>query len=287
MYKNRSAVVLLAAVLAIPSTSAAAVQLPQASPAASVTQKVGTTDLTLAYHRPAVKGRAIWGALVPWGEVWRLGANEATTLTVSDPVKIAGQDVAAGTYALFAIPGAERWTFILSRKAKQWGAFSYDAKDDLARFEAKVGPAPHTEWMTFSIDPAGDGAAEVALAWEKVRLSFPVTVDVPAIVWRDLDAALAAAKPEDGDLFLQAARYARERGQRLAEAMTWIDRSIAARETWWNLETKADLLQDAGRTAEALPLLERALALSREKTPAGYQQGLEKKLADYRKSSAG
>ena len=287
MYKNRSAVVLLAAVLAIPSTSAAAVQLPQASPAASVTQKVGTTDLTLAYHRPAVKGRAIWGALVPWGEVWRLGANEATTLTVSDPVKIAGQDVAAGTYALFAIPGAERWTFILSRKAKQWGAFSYDAKDDLARFEAKVGPAPHTERMTFSIDPAGDGAAEVALAWEKVRLSFPVTVDVPAIVWRDLDAALAAAKPEDGDLFLQAARYARERGQRLAEAMTWIDRSIAARETWWNLETKADLLQDAGRTAEALPLLERALALSREKTPAGYQQGLEKKLADYRKSSAG
>jgi len=287
MNRNRGAAALLAAVLVCPAASAAAVQLPQASPAASVTQKVGTTDLTLAYHRPAVKGRAIWGALVPWGEVWRLGANEATTLTVSDPVKIAGMDVPAGTYALFAIPGAERWTFILSRKAKQWGAFSYDAKDDLARFEAKPGPAPHTEWMTFSIDPAADGAAEVTLAWEKVRLSFPVTVDVPSIVWRDLDAALAAAKPEDGDLFLQAARYARERGQRLAEAMVWIDRSIAARETWWNLETKADLLQDAGRTAEALPLLERALALSREKTPAGYQQGLEKKLADYRKSSAG
>jgi len=287
MNRNRSAAVLFAAVLGFPSAAAAAVQLPQASPAASVTQKVGTTDLTLSYHRPAVKGRAIWGGLVPWGEVWRLGANEATTLTVSDPVKIAGKDVPAGTYALFAIPGAERWTFILSRKAKQWGAFSYDAKDDLARFEAKAGPAPHTEWMTFSIDPAGDGAAEVTLAWEKVRLSFPVTVDVPSIVWRDLDAALAAAKPEDGDLFLQAARYARERGQRLAEAMAWIDRSIAARETWWNLETKADLLQDAGRTAEALALLERALALSREKTPAGYQQGLEKKLADYRKSSAG
>lgn len=287
MQKHRSAAALLAAVLAFPSAAAAAVQLPQASPGASVTQKVGTTDLTLAYHRPAAKGRAIWGALVPWGEVWRLGANEATTLTVSDPVKIAGNDVPAGTYALFAIPGAERWTFILSRKAKQWGAFSYDAKDDVARFEAKASPAPHTEWMTFSIDPVGDGAAEVTLAWEKVRVSFPVTVEVPTIVWRDLDAALAAAKPEDGDLFLQAARYARERGQRLAEAMTWIDRSIAARETWWNLETNADLLQDAGRTAEALPLLERALALSREKTPAGYQQGLEKKLADYRKSSAG
>lgn len=283
--RPKSAILVLLALASIPAVVAAAVQLPQASPAASITQAVGTTDLTLAYHRPAVKGRAIWGALVPLGEVWRLGANEATTLTVTDPVKIAGKEVAAGTYALFAIPGAERWTFILSRKAKQWGAFSYDAKDDLARFEAKVAPAPHTEWMTFSIDPAGEGAAEVSLAWEKVRLSFPVTVDVPAIVWRDLDAALAAAKPEDGDLFLQAARYARERGQRLAEAMTWIDRSIAARETWWNLETKADLLQDAGRTAEALSFLERALALSREKTPAGYQQGLEKKLADYRKSA--
>lgn len=279
---HRAALLLTVIASSAASAALAAVELPQASPAATVSQRVGTTEVTLTYHRPAVKGRAIWGALVPVGEVWRLGANEATTLAVSDPVKIDGQEVPAGTYALFAIPGPERWTFILNRKARQWGAFSYDRKDDLLRFEVAVEPAPHSEWLTFAITPIAAGAAELSVVWERVRLAFPLTVDVPGIVWRDLDAALAAAKPEDGDLYLQAARFAREQNQRLPEAIAWIDRSIQAGETWWNLETKADLLQDAGRTAEALALLERALALSRAKTPAAYQQGLEKKLAEYR-----
>jgi hypothetical protein len=270
-----------AAIALSSSVLAAAVETPRVSPAATVTQKVGTTDLVIRYHRPAVKGRPVWGGLVPYGEVWRLGANNASTIELSDDAQVAGQPLAAGTYALFAIPGAGEWTLILNRRAQQWGAFSYDPAQDALRFTVRPEKAPHAEWMTFTVTPTAPDAAEVALHWETLRVAFPVRVDVPRIVWGDLDAALAAT-PGDGDLLLQAARYAIDSGQRLDEAMGWIDRAIAAGEGFWNLETKADLLHREGRTAEAIPLLARAIELSRGKTPAAYQQGLEQRLAEWR-----
>src|SRR5688572_30078188 len=95
------------------------IKLPEASPGASVKTAVGTTDVTIAYHRPGVKGRKVWGELVPYGKVWRLGANEATTITFADPIKVQGQDVPAGTYGLFAIPGPDKWTLILNKKPEQ------------------------------------------------------------------------------------------------------------------------------------------------------------------------
>jgi hypothetical protein len=270
-----------AALLLLSGALGAQVETPRVSPAATVSQQVGTTDLVIRYHRPAVQGRQLWGELVPFGEVWRLGANDATTIELGDDAMVAGQPVAAGTYSLFAIPGAQEWTLILNRRARQWGAFSYDAAQDALRFTVRPQAAPHEEWMSFAITPTAADAAEVAMRWETVRVAFPVQVDVPRIVWRDLDAALAAS-PADGALLLQAARYAIDSGQRLDQAMGWIDRSITAGEGFWNLETKADLLHREGRTAEAIPLLERALALSRGKTPAGYQQGLEKRLSAWR-----
>lgn len=278
--------VVLPLAAAAPAPLHAAVETPRVSPGAAVTQTVGTTDVTIRYHRPAVKGRTIWGELVPYDQVWRLGANEATTIAFEHDVKVAGKPVPAGTYALFAIPGRERWTFVLNRQAEQWGAYAHDPASDLLRFEVTPQAVPPTEWMTFTITPTGADAAEVAVQWEKLRLGFPVQVDVPTIVWRDVDAALAAAKPSDGDLYLQAARWARERDERLDEAMNWIDRSIAAGETWWNLETKAQLLHARGDAAEALRLAERALSLARGKTPQGYQQGLEKQIAEYRAALA-
>jgi hypothetical protein len=272
----------LSLTLATELAGAAAVETPRVSPGAAVTQKVGTTEVTIRYHRPAVKGRTVWGELVPYDQVWRLGANEATTISFEHDVTVAGQSVPAGTYAFFAIPRRDGWTWILNRRAQQWGAFSYEQGQDQLRVEAKPTAAPATEWMTFTITPVDAGSAEVALQWEKLRVTLPVAVDVAAVVWRDLDAALATAGPGDGDLYLQAARYARDSGQRLDQALGWIDRSIAAGETWWNLETKAQLLHARGQTAEALRLAGRALELARGKTPEGYQQGLERQIAEYR-----
>jgi len=124
------------------------VLFPQVSPWASVSQTIGTTRITLEYHRPAVRGRKIWGSLVPYGQVWRAGANDATTIRFADAVKIHGHEVKAGTYALFMIPRLEGWTVILNRRAKQWGAFEYDPRLDVLRLEVTPRTASNTEWLT-------------------------------------------------------------------------------------------------------------------------------------------
>ncbi len=112
------------------------VDFPAPSPACTLKQRIGLTDIEIAYSRPGVKGRTIFGSLVPYGQVWRTGANAATKITFSTPVKLNGTDVPAGTYALFTIPGEDEWTIIINKGATQWGAFQYDEKADVARFKA-------------------------------------------------------------------------------------------------------------------------------------------------------
>lgn len=273
------AVLLLAAAAPL----AADVRLPQPSPAATVSSTIGITTVSISYHQPGVKGRRIWGELVPYGALWRLGANDATTISFSDPVKVAGRDVPAGTYALFAVPGKESWTLVLNRKAQQWGAYFADAKDDLLRFDVKPVAGEATEWMTFGIVPTGAASARVDWAWEKLRFSFPVEVEVSRLVWAGVDKALAEAKPDDWGTPMQAARWARTDGKRLGEALAWLDRSIAIRESFWNYELKALLLHDAGKTAEAIPLIEKAIELSKKGgPPKEYTEGLEKTLAAWK-----
>jgi Protein of unknown function (DUF2911) len=148
---------------------------PQASPAGTASGTAGAAKITIEYHRPSVKGREIWGGLVPYGQVWRLGANEATTIAFSGPVKVEGKDVPAGTYALFAIPGKDKWTFILNKTAKQWGAFKYQQSEDLLRFDVPPQPGNAVEMMTFSIVARGPASTSVEMEWAKVKAAFNVT----------------------------------------------------------------------------------------------------------------
>jgi hypothetical protein len=261
---------------------AADVRLPQPSPAATVSGTIGITTVAISYHQPGVKGRQIWGELVPYGALWRLGANDATTISFSDAVKVAGHDVPAGTYALFAIPGKESWTLVLNRKAQQWGAYFADPKEDQLRFDVRPAAGDATEWMTFGIVPTGATSARVDWAWEKLRFSFPVEVEVSRLVWAGVEKALTEAKPDDWQTPLQAARWARQDHRRLDEAIVWLDRSIAIRQSFWNYELKALLLHDAGKTAEATPLMEKAIELSKKGgPPKEYTEGLEKTLASW------
>lgn len=259
------------------------IKLPQASPAASVKTAVGTSEVVIDYHRPGVKGRKIWGELVPFGQVWRLGANNATTITFADPVKVEGKDVPAGTYGLFAIPAEDKWTLILNKEAQQWGAYSYKQDQDLVRFDVKPQTGPFTEWMVFNITPAGEGKAVVEMAWENLRVPFTVEVDAETATWKSIDEVLAGT-PAWGD-YLTAARYALDRGKRLDEAMGWVDKSIAAQESFWNHELKARLLQKAGKTTEAFPHLDKAIALAQGKAPKEYIEGLEKTRAEWKKGA--
>ncbi|HSG38638.1 MAG TPA: DUF2911 domain-containing protein [Thermoanaerobaculia bacterium] len=277
----RNVVLFAAGSLLALTAGAQQLPIPRESPRAVERLNIGISSVEITYHRPAVKGRTIWGDLVPYGEVWRLGANDATTLEISDPMKIAGREVPAGKYGLFAIPGPEAWTLILNKRAQQWGAYFYKAEEDFLRFEVKPETGPFTEWMTFDIDPEGRDKARIGFAWEKLRFSIPVEADVDKIVWSRYDAALA--DPKAGwDVYQTVAQYALQREQRLDDAMRWVDKSISLQESFWNYETKARLLHKAGKTKEALPLLEKALTLSRGKAPKGYQDGLEKTIKEWR-----
>ena len=261
---------------------AAPVELPRPSPAASVFEKIGTAKLTVTYSRPAVKGREIWGGLVPYGQVWRLGANDATTLEISEPAKVAGHDLPAGAYALFAVPGKDRWTIRVNSEAKQWGAYFRDPKKDVLSFEVTPSAGAHQEWLEFRLHPESARVVRVEMAWEKLRVSFPVEVDVNGIVWKNLDAARAAAGPKDYVDFYQSARFARETGERRAEAMGWLDEAMKRGDSFWMDELKGDLLADDGKYAEAAPHLERAIERSKKAgAPEEWRDGARKKLAEW------
>jgi hypothetical protein len=234
----------------------------QVSPPASVSQELGISSVRIDYHRPAVKGRKIWGGLVPYGQVWRAGANEATAITFSDPVRIGGQELPAGAYAFFAIPGKDAWTLVFNREARQWGAFNYKAEQDALRIQAQPRPAPFQEYLGYGIQVTGPDSLRVELSWENLAVGFDLAMDVQGAYWAYLGRTLAAAGPAEWQPLNQAAGYCLLTGSHLDQAMAWVDRSLQIKEGPKNLELKARLLQRAGRTPEALPYLDKAIALA-------------------------
>lgn len=279
----RASIALLASLPAL-----AQIQQLQESPAASVSQNLGLTRIEIHYHRPAVKGRAIWGELVPYGQPWRAGANDATTLAVSTDVKIAGQPVPKGTYALFVLPRKDRWTVILNKVAKQWGAYFHKPEADLLRFEVDPQAGPHQERLAYAIDVRELDTAVVSLAWEKVRIAFPVTADVEGLYQAHLKEELARAEgnPEKqaaGSVYLVAAKH-HIQGGRFKEAEPLLAKATMLHETFWTCEWTARLLQKQGKLAEALPLLARAKQLATGKAPKEYVAGLDALSAEWTRS---
>ena len=173
---------LLLLVLAAPAALAQtrASDEPRPSPNALVGQTIGTTSVTVTYGRPSVRGRSVFGpdttSLVPYGQVWRLGANEATTITVSAPVRVAGQPLAAGTYALFAVPGESAWTLVFNRTAEQWGAYRYDAAQDALRVTATPETGDDSEEMLdIEFDSVTPTSMDLVIEWD--RVSVPVRIE--------------------------------------------------------------------------------------------------------------
>jgi hypothetical protein len=148
------------------------------SPKAEVMQTVGFTDIRIVYSRPGIKGRAIWGKLVPYDAVWRAGANEATKITFSTDVTIEGKKLKKGSYSLFAIPGKNEWTLIFNKVADQWGAFEYNESDDALRVKVKTEKAIWQEWLSYTINKATDTSAVIRLEWEKIKVPFKVEVNL-------------------------------------------------------------------------------------------------------------
>lgn len=256
---KRSLLIFTAAALMATASYAQQLRLPRPSPKASVMQNVGITEVTINYNRPGVKGRQIWGALVPYDQVWRTGANEATTIQLSDDVLINGQKLAKGLYSLHTIPGRENWTIIFNSVASQWGSYSYDAAKDALRVTVKPEKAEFREWLTFEFPEMTTDTAKVAIRWE--NLSVPFTIDTQTISksLAAADKAISDAASQRWQTPYRAADFAFN-NNRMTEAQKWLDMALAEKQNTATLWLKARMLNKQGKTAEAVRAADQAIA---------------------------
>ena len=238
-----------------------ALKLPRLSQHMVTTQTVGLTDITVDYSRPAVKGRAIWGALVPYDQVWRTGANEATQITFSDDVTINGQPLPKGAYSLHTIPGKDSWTIIFNKVAKQWGSFTYDKAQDALRVTATPQKSSFAELFSIGFPQVSSDTALMVICWE--NLSVPVTIgtNTTAKVMADATAAVAGAAATDFQTPYRAAGYAFDAGN-ADQATKWLDQSLKVKQTMANLYLKARIQAKNGDKAGAIASAESALKLA-------------------------
>ncbi len=261
------AVPLAATTLLAAAPVLAQLDLPRPSPNATVSQTVGLTNVTITYCRPGVKGRVIWGGLVPYDQVWRTGANEATTITFGDDVTIDGTKLPAGTYGLFTIPGKDEWTVILNKTAKQWGPYQYKEADDVLRFKVKPHPMAFHELLTFVFPAVSAESATVAMVWDKLAVPFTFKVDTVDKVLTQARKAIAEAKPDDWRTSYRAAAFCLDNNVNLPEARTWLAKSVAVKETMYNLSGQARFLALDGKKAEAIALAKKAIAVGKAADP--------------------
>jgi tetratricopeptide (TPR) repeat protein len=238
--------------------------LPKQSPRATVSQTVGLTTIGLTYDRPAVNGRQVWGALVPFDSVWRAGANENTVLEFSSPVQVGGQALGAGRYGLHMIPTRGDWTIILSRQANAWGSFSYDPKEDALRLTATPASGDMHERLTYTFDDPTESSVVLTLRWEKLAVPFTIGVDTKTVVTDSLREQLRGLGRFFWQPWSQAAAWCAANGVNLEEASAWADRSIAMNENFTNLRVKAALLGQRGDKAGAEAAARRSLAIATE-----------------------
>ncbi len=285
---------------------------PRPSQGASVKQTIGVTDVTITYSRPAIKGRTIFAdapesmltrvkgeatlddqnqrlkgePIVPYGHVWRAGANEATLFVVTEDVLVNGQLLPAGKYSLHSIPGKEEWTIIFNKDDGQWGSFTYDAKKDALRVKTKpVWVTENQELLGYSFDPVTDNAATVNIRWEKVRVPFTVEVKDPAgSALAKVRTQVAAAKADDFQTAFSAANWAKN-NKAPDDAAKWFDQSlkiideqIKTKETFQNLSRRSSVLLAMGRMKDALAAAEAAVV--RGKADGVDTSALEKRIAD-------
>jgi len=250
------AVAMVAAVVA--PALAQGLEVPAPSTKAKVEMRVGVTDFSVDYSSPAMRGRKIYGGLVPFDKVWRTGANASTKLTASRDFTFGETAVPKGTYSVFTIPGASSWTVILNKDVDA-GTGEYDQKNDAARITVKPETSAPRERMTFIFSETTDAATRLDLEWESTRVSMPIKVDTAGQVRAGIDKSLADSwRPH-----YQAGRYLVENNGDLDAALQYLDTSIGIKSTWWNNWWRAQALAKKGRTADAVAAGEKALSLGK------------------------
>jgi len=261
MFKHLVAAVVAALSFGIPLCCAQStlLDLPRDSQHSTVAQRIGITDITISYHRPLVKGRAIWGKLVPYDQVWRAGANENTTITFTDAVSIEGQALAKGVYGLHMLPGENQWTIIFSKTHTAWGSFTYKEADDALRVTVKPQASEPHEALTYDFDDVKADSAVATLRWEKVAVPFKIEVNVHDIVRASLHNQLQGLAQYTWEAWDDAATYLLTNKYGLDEALQYEETSIRTEPRFDNLLTKSQILEAMGRKPDAEAARNKAL----------------------------
>ncbi|HYV91289.1 MAG TPA: DUF2911 domain-containing protein [Chitinophagales bacterium] len=234
--------------------------IPKPSPAQKLEQEFATSKIIIEYSRPGVKGRTIYGGLVPFDSLWRTGANSSTKIYFGEDVMLESHRVPMGEYALYTIPGKESWTIILSKDTSLWGAFGYKKENDLVRFTVKPQSLPFS-LETFLIDVSNikPNACDIDLLWDKTLVRMHVTAEIDSKIMAQIDAAMKSDKPP----YAQAARYYLDNDKDLNKAYEWINKAIEAKpESYGQMLTKAKIEIKLGKNKEAVMTAQRAKELS-------------------------
>src|SRR5215831_17737361 len=250
--------------------------MPRVSQRASVAQRVGLTDITIVYHVPAVGGREIFGKVVPYGQVWRAGANENTTIHFADDVTVEGKPLAAGTYGLHMIPDKDQWTIIFSKNSTSWGSFSYKQDEDALRVTVKPHSAEFREDLAYTFDDTKPDSTDATLRWDKTAVPFRIGIDVKAVVLRSIKNELRSVGGFTWAGYDEAANWCLDNNYELEQALKWENTSIQNEERFENWETKSRIYNAMGKKEDA----DKALATAFEKANAVqlyvYARGLQR-----------
>jgi hypothetical protein len=265
----------LVVVSSISHAQSAVLDLPRGSQHSVITQRIGITDITINYHRPLVKGRPIWGKLVPYGEVWRAGANENTTIKFADAVTIEGKPLDKGVYGLHMIPGENEWTLIFSKDHTSWGSFTYNQADDALRVTVKPQASDMHEALTYDFDDVKDDSTVATLRWEKVSVSFKIGVNTHDIVQASLHNQLQGLAQYTWEGWDDAANYLLAQKYDLDEALKYEETSIGTEPRYDNFMTKSQILDAMGKKDEAASAKNHALAIATAAQLYGYGRQLQ------------
>jgi hypothetical protein len=263
-------------IAALCSAQSTQLNLPRPSQRAEIMQRIGITDITIDYHRPLVNGRKVWGGLVPYGQVWRAGANENTIITFPSDVTIEGKPLAAGTYGLHMIPNENEWTVIFSNMHTAWGSFSYKEGEDALRVTVKPQSTEMHNALTYDFDQLQPDSAVVVMSWEKVAVPFKVGVDVNKVVEASLQKQLRGLSQYTWDAWDDAATYLVDNKVDLNQALADANKSIQNEDRYENEMTKSKILAAQGKTEEAKQAKDKAIAMASAQQLYGYGRQLQR-----------
>jgi tetratricopeptide (TPR) repeat protein len=243
-------------------SQATELKLPTLSQRSIVTQQIGLTDITVNYCRPLAGGRELFGKTIPYGQVWRAGANENTVISFSDDVSVEGKPLAAGTYGLHMIPAADQWTIIFSKNSTSWGSFTYDEKEDALRVTVKPQTADFEEALAYTFEDVKPDSTAVTLHWAKTSVPFHVSADVNKIVLASIKNQLRSVGGFSWAGYDEAALWLLDTGENLDQAIAWEDRSILSEERFDNLLSKSEILAAQGKKDEAAAMKAKAMDMA-------------------------